>query len=159
MSALPMKVLIAVDDSAHSEYALKSIMLRPWADGTEFLVFSVIEPFHPDFAGWEHSALEHAEKFAAEQEGKRKKYLEDYAAKLRSTFPNAKVEHEAFENSRIKESIIQKAIDWKADLIIMGSHGRTGLERFLLGSVSQAVVAHAPCSVEIVKHSERHSSN
>ena len=40
---------------------------------------------------------------------------------------------------------------WRAHLIVVGSHGRRGLTRFLLGSVSQAVALHAPCSVEIVR--------
>jgi nucleotide-binding universal stress UspA family protein len=47
--------------------------------------------------------------------------------------------------------IVDEAEDWKADLIVVGSHGRTGLKRWLLGSVTQAVVAHAPCSVEVVR--------
>jgi nucleotide-binding universal stress UspA family protein len=45
--------------------------------------------------------------------------------------------------------IVQAASDWKADLIVMGSRGRTGLARLLLGSVARKVVAHAPCSVLI----------
>lgn len=40
---------------------------------------------------------------------------------------------------------------WNADLIMLGSHGKRGLDRFLLGSVSEAVSRHAPCSVEIVR--------
>ena len=39
----------------------------------------------------------------------------------------------------------------KIDLIVIGSHGRTGLDRFLLGSVAESVLRHAPCSVEIVR--------
>jgi len=45
--------------------------------------------------------------------------------------------------------IVQAASDWKADLIVIGSRGRTGLARLLLGSVARKVVAHAPCSVLI----------
>ena len=45
--------------------------------------------------------------------------------------------------------IVQAASDWKADLIVMGSRGRTGLARLLLGSVARKVVEHAPCSVLI----------
>ena len=45
--------------------------------------------------------------------------------------------------------IVQAASEWSADLIIMGSRGRTGLARLLLGSVARKVVTHAPCSVLI----------
>jgi nucleotide-binding universal stress UspA family protein len=50
-----------------------------------------------------------------------------------------------------KSQIIDVASDWHADLIVLGSHGRKGLDRFLMGSVSEAVVRHAHCSVEIVR--------
>jgi nucleotide-binding universal stress UspA family protein len=46
--------------------------------------------------------------------------------------------------------IIEKAKEWEADLVMLGTHVKRGFERFLLRSVSQAVAYHAPCSVEIV---------
>jgi nucleotide-binding universal stress UspA family protein len=54
-----------------------------------------------------------------------------------------------------EEIIIETAKDWGADLIVLGSHGYRAIERFLLGSVSQAVASHAPCSVEIVRKAPR----
>jgi nucleotide-binding universal stress UspA family protein len=45
--------------------------------------------------------------------------------------------------------ILEEAESWGADLIVLGSHGYRAWERFLLGSVSQAVVSHAKCSVEV----------
>jgi K+-sensing histidine kinase KdpD len=50
-----------------------------------------------------------------------------------------------------KSRIIDLATEWHADLIVLGSHGRKSLNRFLMGSVSEAVARHAPCSVEIVR--------
>lgn len=50
-----------------------------------------------------------------------------------------------------RSGILDEAKEWHADLIVMGSHGYTGIKRWLLGSVAQAVVEHAPCSVEIVR--------
>jgi nucleotide-binding universal stress UspA family protein len=47
--------------------------------------------------------------------------------------------------------IVDRAAEWHADLIVLGSHGRHGLDRFLIGSVSEYVARHAPCSVEIVR--------
>ena len=50
-----------------------------------------------------------------------------------------------------RHAIIDAAKTWPADLIVLGSHGRRGIDRFLLGSVAESVVRHAPCSVEIVR--------
>jgi nucleotide-binding universal stress UspA family protein len=48
-------------------------------------------------------------------------------------------------------TIIDQAKRWKADVIVMGSHGRKGVNRFLMGSVAETVSRHATCSVEIVR--------
>lgn len=50
-----------------------------------------------------------------------------------------------------RSKIIDVASKWKADLIVLGSHGRRGFNRMLMGSVSEAVVRHAPCSVHVVR--------
>ena len=50
-----------------------------------------------------------------------------------------------------QELILKEADDWGADLIVLGSHGRRGWNRFMLGSVSEAVALHAGCSVEIIR--------
>jgi nucleotide-binding universal stress UspA family protein len=50
-----------------------------------------------------------------------------------------------------RHAIVDAAREWPADLIVMGSHGRRGLDRLLLGSVAESVVRHAPCSVDIVR--------
>ena len=48
-------------------------------------------------------------------------------------------------------AIVKAARAWPADLIVMGSHGRTGVDRWLLGSVAESVMRTAPCSVQIVR--------
>ena len=55
------------------------------------------------------------------------------------------------EEGSAKAIIVDFAAQWPADLIVVGSHGRKGFDRFLLGSVSQAVARHALCSVQIVR--------
>jgi nucleotide-binding universal stress UspA family protein len=49
------------------------------------------------------------------------------------------------------EEIVEAAEAWPADLIVIGSHGRGGLGRVLLGSVAEAVMRHAPCPVLVVR--------
>jgi nucleotide-binding universal stress UspA family protein len=53
----------------------------------------------------------------------------------------------------VRECIIDAAEEWGADLIMIASHGRRGLQRFLLGNVAESVARHAKCSVEIVRAS------
>jgi nucleotide-binding universal stress UspA family protein len=46
---------------------------------------------------------------------------------------------------------LDHAKEWGADLIVLGSHSRRGLDRMLMGSVSEAVARHAHCSVEVIR--------
>jgi nucleotide-binding universal stress UspA family protein len=50
--------------------------------------------------------------------------------------------------------VVDEARKWSADLIVLGSHGYSGIKRLLLGSVASSVVSHAPCSVEIVRRKQ-----
>jgi universal stress protein A len=50
--------------------------------------------------------------------------------------------------------IVRAAQYWPADLILIGTHGREGLQRVLLGSVAEAVVRHAPCPVIVIRAKE-----
>lgn len=47
----------------------------------------------------------------------------------------------------VAKSIVKVAVEKKVDLIVMGSHGRTGLRRLVLGSIAEEVLRHAPCPV------------
>ena len=53
-------------------------------------------------------------------------------------------------NSDVGRGICEQAKTWPADLVMVGSHGRTGLGEMLLGSVSNYVMHHAPCSVLVI---------
>lgn len=52
-----------------------------------------------------------------------------------------------------REVILDQAKAWAADLIVVGSHGHHGIDRFMLGSVSESVAMHAHCSVEVIRES------
>ena len=51
----------------------------------------------------------------------------------------------AVEVGDVRERILDSASEWRADLIVLGSHGKRGLQRFLLGSVAEFVARHAKC--------------
>ena len=151
-----MKILIAIDDSSCSLFAFNSVLQRTWAVGTEFKVLSVVEPLisHYDFASVypiesmleaEHERLQHARELVA-----------DRVVKLK-TVAGADCISGSVVEGQVPEGIVQKAGEWGADLIVVGSHGRKGLKRFMLGSVAEKVVVNAPCSVEVVKDSHNHA--
>ncbi|MCB1025610.1 MAG: universal stress protein [Acidobacteria bacterium] len=54
----------------------------------------------------------------------------------------------------VDNEIVEKAKRWNADLIIVGSHGRGFWGRVMLGSISDSLVHHAPCSVLVVRKPE-----
>jgi nucleotide-binding universal stress UspA family protein len=147
-----MKILLAIDGSPCSEAAVLEVARRPWPEGSQLKVVSVVEP---------PGALT-AEPYMGvggyfeEVERLKQKQAEDVlgvaAGVLREGAGTARMEltTEALNGSP-KRAIVEEAEAWGADLIVVGSHGYHTWERMLLGSVSQSVAAHALCSVEIVR--------
>lgn len=143
-----MKILVGVDDSKYSGDILRAIISGRRADNTEVLVLHVLQPAGP-------APPQMDQGYAPELEAERdaaKALVERVATELRSA--GFKVETLVGVGD-VREGIIDTAGDWHADLIMVGSHGLRGMHRFLLGSVSEFVVRHAPCSVEIVRTSAR----
>jgi nucleotide-binding universal stress UspA family protein len=142
-----MKVLLATDGSEYSQFAARSIARRPWPAGTEFRVVSVPELSAPVLRMISHSAMDKirgdAMKRAEDAETAAEEILADAGLIESGTV--------AASAATPKEIILQNAEEWGADLIVCGSHGRRGLSRFLLGSVSEAIASHAKCSVEIIR--------
>jgi nucleotide-binding universal stress UspA family protein len=146
-----MKILLATDGSSCSQAAVNSIAERPWPEGSQVKVISAIEiPYVPTTEAWVlpdsyYDELEEAVKAQAESA------INDAVEQIKSRQPaNLTVIGEVRSGSA-KDMILDEAEKWNADLIVLGSHGYSGLHRFLLGSVSHAVATHAPCSVEIVR--------
>lgn len=86
--------------------------------------------------------------------------LERMLNEIRPTDPEVKYEHRLLRgDGGPAHRIVQFAKDEKADLIVMGTHGRTGFKRLLMGSVAEAIVRRAPCPVLIMKqHSGKNAS-
>ncbi len=142
-----MKILLAIDGSDFSQAALQSVIARPWPGNTEVKVLHVVEPpsllMGREMGGYDPE-FEMVWKALREQA---KDLVEKAEAKLRAA--GFQVSPELVEGDP-KSQIIDIANEWHTDMIVLGSHGRSRLDRFLMGSVSQAVVRHAACSVEII---------
>jgi nucleotide-binding universal stress UspA family protein len=146
-----MKILLAVDGSEYSNAAAESVARRPWPANSEVKIVSVIELFQPYLTEmWAVS-----DEFWEDMDKSAKAQANDAIDKARAYFQVA--ERKDLEVSQHipkgnpRSVILDEAEAWGADLIVLGSHGYTGLKRVLLGSVSQAIAAHAKCSVEIVR--------
>jgi len=142
-----MKILLAIDGSPHSQDAVDEIIRRPWPTGSAVRVVSVIRPYTPPatdvvLAGATIDDIRARQLQDAEQ-------LTTHAGE-RVTAPGLSVETVVREGDP-RSAILDEAEGWGADLIVVGSHGRTGLKRLFLGSIAQAIVAHAHCSVEVVR--------
>ena len=146
-----MRILLATDGSACSQVAVEEIARRPWPEESEVRIVAVVEPFVAVPAEpWILPAGYSDEIDRAAREGARAA-IDDATARLRARHGDTlRVTSDILVGSP-KQAILEDAEAWGADLIVLGSHGYRGLERFLLGSVSQAVATHAKCSVEIVR--------
>jgi nucleotide-binding universal stress UspA family protein len=151
-----MNILVAIDDSSFSDVAVDSVTERTWPEGSKFKLLSVVEPFHPEYAGWHTNYMPVAVEAQKELVEAAKSLVNERVKKLTEAFGSQSVTAEVREGY-VTDTILEAAKDWPADLIVVGSHGRTGITRLLLGSVSEAVVSQAPCSVEIVKIPKKHA--
>jgi nucleotide-binding universal stress UspA family protein len=149
-----MRILLAVDGSEFSDAAVEEIANRPWPNGSEVHVISVVHlPFTPSPETW---ALPDSYYFSLEKTGREQAESAINRAISRLRESNAGREISLTLTSEVivghpEVVIMETANKWNADLVALGSHGYHGFTRFLLGSVSQAVASHAPCSVEIVR--------
>ena len=140
-----MKILLAVDDSKYSQAAIQSVLQKARPQDTEVRVLHVLEPILE--AQW--SSHHVYGEMMAQRRQDATEMVKRAAESLNAV--GFKICSYALESGTPKVMIIDEAKKWGADLIVLGSHGRTGLDRFLLGSVSEAVARHAACSVEIVR--------
>jgi nucleotide-binding universal stress UspA family protein len=148
MAEWMMKIVLAIEDSKYSDAVTQTLLAQAKPGETQVCVLHVVEPpsllLVREMGGFEASleAAWQARQTQAEVlVAKTAQVLRSHALDVTTSI----------EQGDPKTQIIDKASSWGADLIIVGSHGQTGLERFLIGSVSDAVARHAPCSVEIVR--------
>lgn len=147
-----MKVLLATDGTVFSDSAIESINLFNFKSGDELKLVSVVDlalPMAVDiYTGYLPSTIE-IENNARENA---KTTLEKTSQKIKSLLSNAEIRISTEVLIGSPESrIVETAEEFQADLIIVGSHGYNSWERLLLGSVSDSVIHHAPCSVFVVR--------
>lgn len=147
-----MKILLAVDESEYSALAVTEVARRPWPKGTSVRVLTVAEPFPPIAIEPWYGGRESLVPIDKEVQKRAQHLAKKTAESLKKK--GIKTQAVVLEGDA-RFRIVDEADRWAADLIVMGSHGYTGIKRLLLGSVASSVVGHAPCSVEIVRRKKK----
>jgi nucleotide-binding universal stress UspA family protein len=150
-----MKVLLAIDDSEYSAEAIKEVAKRPWPPNSTVRVLSVVEPVTPPASELWYDAGGNLERVQQQMTKRATNVTQKTSQSLKGT--GLKIET-AVREGDARSAIVDEARKWSADLIVLGSHGYTGIKRLLLGSVASSVVSHAPCSVEIMRRKQTKKS-
>jgi nucleotide-binding universal stress UspA family protein len=147
-----MKIILATDGTKHSEMAAGMLGKLALQAGDVVKIISVIDMamplaidmyagYLPNTAELEKIARENAETTLEETSKLARRIINDEAVLIES---------ETLVGSP-ESRIVECAEEFGAELIIVGSHGYNRWERLLLGSVSDSVIHHAPCSVLVVR--------
>ena len=151
MSIRIKKILCPTDFSENSEHAMKYALTLAMLSQAELELFHVVEPItYPQSTELFEPVLDEVE-LTMKMGVAFQKQLEDQVAALKEEY--SKIEGKLVTGNTFLE-IIQVARDDNVDMIVMGTHGRTGLAHVLIGSVAEKVVREAPCPVLTVKHPE-----
>lgn len=141
-----MKILLAIDSSSASQNVIAEAATRPWPSGTRFCVLHIV-----DVVGMGRSLAMIDEE---------KRYGQTLVAAAAEKLVRAG--HETSSDILVgfpRKAVVQYAKEWGAGFVMVGSHGQGALSRFLLGSVAQAALRTAPCSVEVVRRGIPESSS
>ena len=149
-----MRILIATDGSEYSQKAIEE-SCRIFADSPKseikvVSVFKKIDPITPMPFVVPETYLGQMDK---EAKADAEKVTLEAAKLIRQKCPNVSLTTDVEELSRgtVSQKIIEKTKMWKADCIVVGSHGRGFWGRLSLGSVSDEVIHHSPCPVLVVR--------
>jgi nucleotide-binding universal stress UspA family protein len=150
-----MRILIAYDGSPCAQAALSDLSRAGFPSNAEALVLTVADTWplpegQAELTRAPSTTMRAAREAAALMQARAQNFAREGAERVKALFPTWHVQAEAVTDSPAW-AIILKAETWRADLIVVGSHGYSSLGRWLLGSVSQTVLTHATTSVRIAR--------
>ena len=142
------KILVPFDGSGYSKKAYEKALEIAEKFESELIVMTVIQSKISDSAGMSLTRMEEIQDEEEDAASVMLKQLEDKAKAKNISF-SIQIIH----NPSSSEGIVNYADGNNVDLVVMGSHGRTGFRKIVLGSVANGVVARAKCPVLITKGS------
>ena len=138
-------ILVPYDGSNFSNRAFRKALDIAKKDGSKITIFTVIEGEYSAVMGFSQINPQIIKK----QQSAAKKYI--YKLESSAKNSNVPISVKIKQGTKIVKEIIDFAKLKKFNLIVIGSHGRKGLNKLILGSVSNGVVQQAKCSVMVVK--------
>jgi len=148
-----MKVLIAVDFGLFGKAQIAMMRKLNFAKDTKVRILHVLEPLCWELQTGYPATMQLSDTVINEFRESSRKLVHDVASDLQEQTGIENIDEEVREGS-ICDQIVSAAKSFDADLLLVGSHGRSGIARFLLGSTSQAVSTHAGCSVLIARQDQ-----
>lgn len=144
-------ILVAVNESSASKRALLEAIKLAGAQKAQLRLLNVLDQSLGNYGeyGWASSAKTQQELDLAAQTAV--DILEEAAQLCREAGVEAQTEMPHIVNASVVDKILEEAKRWPADLIVMGTHGRTGVQRLLLGSVAMGVVQGASVPVMLIR--------
>ncbi|MDZ4835154.1 MAG: universal stress protein [Candidatus Melainabacteria bacterium] len=133
-----MKILMPVEDEKFADLQTDFFLRHEWSEPVSVCVFNVIHEIHPVAVDSLKAARHYADAL-----------VKRVVHKIESQCPYAGIQIEIAEG-HASEAILRKAAEWDAGLIVLGSHGRTGVAHAALGSVAYEVLAASPCAIIIL---------
>lgn len=145
------KILCPIDFSEYANEALKYALLLAEKNLSSLHLFHVLPKMN--YYDWNMNGVYPliSEEVLDNEKNETENRLIDLVKKLKSENTNLEITYEMIDTNSIADTIVNIAKKTNTDLIIMGSHGRKGLDRILMGSVAEAVLRHAHCNVLIYK--------
>jgi nucleotide-binding universal stress UspA family protein len=158
MSIFPTKILLATDGSSEAELATQTAVdLARMSDSELHVVYvedyssiALLYPEATDPEGVEMADPILEEDLERGSEQRSRELLDAEVERVRSAGGTVAEAHLIM--GEVAREIVHLAEDLRAGLIVMGSRGRGGIRRALMGSVSDSVVRHAHCPVMVVRH-------
>lgn len=152
MNGQVKRIVCPVDFSEPSELALAKAVTMAQQSGAELRLITVVQPMTSTLMG-DGTLFTELRPMPAMLTEEAEAYLAKLRDKHCAAVSGRTTLHVAFGVPFVE--IVRYARESEADLIVMGSHGRTGIEHLLIGSVAERVVRKAPCSVMVVRDAKR----
>jgi len=143
-----MKILLALDESPHAQEAARWVARFNWPAGSSVLIVSSVRSDLYVTGELYVPASSEIDVVIAEDMTRAEALVAAAAPDLKQR--GLQVETRVTRGDP-RFSIVDEAKAWGAELVVVGSHGRTGLSKLFLGSVASHVTTYAPCSVLVVK--------